>query len=141
MTECAFISASSGPQQRRSGWFAGVALTLAVLSANASAVADDASAVRIGDFDNPVHIAVAPGQPQLLFVVEQPGRIQVLRNERPLARPFLDISRIVQFSGESGLLSVAFAPDYETSGLFYVMFNNRAGDVEINEFKRQEGSA
>jgi glucose/arabinose dehydrogenase len=75
-----------------------------------------------------------------LFVVEQPGRIQVLRDEQPLARPFLDISRLVQFSGESGLLSVAFAPDYETSGLFYVMFNNNDGDIEINEFRRREGS-
>jgi glucose/arabinose dehydrogenase len=75
-----------------------------------------------------------------LFVVEQPGRIQVLRDEQPLARPFLDIEGRVQFSGESGLLSVAFAPDYETSGLFYVFFNNNDGDIEINEFKRAEGS-
>jgi glucose/arabinose dehydrogenase len=106
----------------------------------APAAADDAAAVLIGTFDTPVHVAVAPGQPNLLFVVEQPGRIQILRNEEQLGHPFLDIQNLVQFSGESGLLSVAFAPDYDTSGLFYVFFNNKNGDIEINEFKRKEGS-
>ncbi len=37
-------------------------------------------------------------------------------------------------------MSVAFAPDYATSGLFYVCFVNRSGDVEIDEFKRSSAS-
>ena len=143
MTGCASIATARkvGPRRRGLSAVAAIALTLLpVLAARAPAVADDASTVLIGTFDNPVHVAVAPGQPRLLFVVEQPGQIQVLRDEQRLARPFLNISNIVQFSGESGLLSVAFAPDYETSGLFYVFFNNVDGDIEINEFKRLAGS-
>jgi glucose/arabinose dehydrogenase len=93
-------------------------------------------AVPIGTFNNPVDIQVAPGQGSLLFVVEQPGRILLLRNEVPVATPFLDIRSIVLFEGERGLLSLAFAPDYATSRRFYVQFVNKRGNVEIDEFQR-----
>ncbi len=67
---------------------------------------------RIGSFDTPVYVTGAPGAPELLFVVEQGGQIEVLRKGRRLGRPFLDISGLVSFEGEQGLLSVAFPPDY-----------------------------
>jgi glucose/arabinose dehydrogenase len=96
-----------------------------------------ADVVSLGTFDSPLYIAVAPGQPTLLFVVEQPGRIQVMRNEVRLGHAFLDISKIVNFNGnERGLLSVAFPPDYDASGRFYVAFNNHSGDIELDEFMR-----
>ena len=41
----------------------------------------------------------------------------------PVATPFLDLSSLVTTSYERGLLSMAFAPDYATSGKFYVYFN------------------
>ena len=93
-------------------------------------------AVPIGEFNSPVDIRFVAGQGNLLYVVEQPGRIMLMRDERPLARPFLDIERLVLFGGEQGLLSVAFAPDYATSRRFYVMFVNNSGNVEIDEFLR-----
>jgi glucose/arabinose dehydrogenase len=92
--------------------------------------------VHVGDFDSPVYADNAPGAKRLLFVVEQGGTIEVLRNGRDLARPFLDISELVQSGGEEGLLSVAFAPSYKRSRRFYVYFTNRDGDIEIDEFKR-----
>jgi len=100
-----------------------------------------AKAVLIGTFDNPTYIATAPGQNKLLFVVEQTGTIRVLRNEVLLPNPFLDISNRVLCCGERGLLSMAFAPDYAASGLFYVAFTNQTGDVEIDEFKRSGTTA
>jgi hypothetical protein len=104
-------------------------------------------AISIGTFNNPVHVAVAPGAPRLLFVVERPGRIRVLRDHVKLNRPFLDIAQLVlglpdpAAGGEEGLLSVAFAPDYAASGRFYVCFTNRDGNVEIDEFRRLAGSS
>src|SRR4051794_25540134 len=74
---------------------------------------------RIGSFDSPTYATGAAGFPKLLFVVEQPGRIEVLRAGHELRHPFLDISDLVDFGGERGLLSVAFPPDYEQSGDFY----------------------
>jgi glucose/arabinose dehydrogenase len=92
--------------------------------------------VLIDAFDNPVYVTRAPGSNTLLFVVEQTGRVQVLENEVTQALPFLDISARVSCCGERGLLSMAFAPDYVTSLLFYVAFTNANGDVEIDEFRR-----
>src|SRR5688500_16496142 len=74
---------------------------------------------KVGDFDSPVYVTAAPGARDLLFVVERDGRIVVLRDgER--AGTFLDITDRVSTDGERGLLSVAFAPDYNASGRFYV---------------------
>src|SRR5919202_4943890 len=80
--------------------------------------------VRIGGFEAPVYVAQPPGDRRRLFVVEQRGRIMVVRGGRKLATPFLDISSQVTYGGEQGLLSVAFPPDYQQSGRFYVYFTS-----------------
>ena len=96
-----------------------------------------ASLVPLGNFVKPIYVAVAPGEPELLFVVEQIGRIFVLQNEVKVSQPFLNITDLVKVSdNEQGLLSVAFAPDYPSSGRFYVAFTNKIGDLELNEFRR-----
>jgi glucose/arabinose dehydrogenase len=93
---------------------------------------------KIGNFDHSVYIAGAPGAPKLLFVVEQPGRVSVLRDGHVLAQPFLDISAQVGYDGaERGLLSIAFPPNYAASGSFYVYYNDAAGNIRIDEFKRR----
>lgn len=91
---------------------------------------------RIGNFDNPTYVAGAPGFPKLLFVVEQPGKVAVLRGGHELSHPFLDISDLVGFGGERGLLSVAFPANYRQSGDFYVYYTDRAGNIRVDEFKR-----
>jgi len=93
---------------------------------------------RIGSFDHPVYVAGAPGDPKLLFVVEQPGRIVVLRDGHRLPRPFLDLRGQVGYDGgERGLLSVAFPPDYADSGRFYVYYTDDAGNIRIDELRRR----
>jgi hypothetical protein len=68
---------------------------------------------RVGNFESPTYVAGAPGYPKLLFVVEQPGRVEVMRAGRKLRHPFLDIRDLVGYDGgERGLLSIAFPPDY-----------------------------
>jgi glucose/arabinose dehydrogenase len=114
-------------------------LALAVglsFTACGSAGADKLALKKIGEFENPVYVAGAPGYPKLLFVVEQEGRIVVLKNDRRLGRPFLDIRGRVAYEGERGLLSVAFPPDYKTSGAFYVYYVNDRGSIEIDEYRR-----
>jgi glucose/arabinose dehydrogenase len=95
---------------------------------------------QIGEFDSPAYVEDAPGFKRLLFVVELPGTIRVLRNGKPLGRPFLDISEQVAFGGEQGLFSIAFPPDYRKSRRFYVYYTNKDGDLRIDEFKRRRGS-
>ncbi len=93
--------------------------------------------VKVGSFDAPVFATGAPGQGTRLFVVEKAGRISVLSNGHKLAAPFLDISRQVGSIGEEqGLLSMAFAPDYASSGLFYVYYTDHAGDIHVDQLRR-----
>jgi len=70
-----------------------------------------------------------------IFVVEQAGRIRVIRNGALQATPFLDISSRVLSGGERGMLSVAFHPQYATNHFFYVYFTTQSnGDIRIERF-------
>ncbi len=92
---------------------------------------------RIGNFDGPTYVTGAPGYPKLLFVVEQPGTVQVLRGGHELGHPFLDINGLVSDDGgERGLLSIAFPPDYAQSGRFYVYYTDNSGNIRVEEFQR-----
>ncbi len=91
---------------------------------------------RIGNFDEPTYVAGAPGFPKLLFVVEQPGRIAVMRGGHELGHLFLDISDLVGDGGERGLLSIAFPPDYPQTRRFYVYYTDNQGNICVDEFRR-----
>ncbi len=91
---------------------------------------------RIGSFASPTYVTAPPGDRRRLFVVEQAGRIRVLVDGRVRARPFLDLRDRVGAGGERGLLSLAFAPDYASSGRFYVDYTDRSGDSHIVEYRR-----
>ncbi len=108
-------------------------------SAPATAAAKGVRLKRIGRFDAPVFVTAPPGDRRRLFVVEQAGRIRVMVGGRLRAAPFLDIRGQVTGGGERGLLSLAFAPDYATSGRFYVYFTDRADDQRVVEYRRASG--
>jgi glucose/arabinose dehydrogenase len=91
---------------------------------------------RVGSFDSPVHVTAPPGDDRRLFVVEQGGRIRVVRDGRTLPGSFLDLSDRVSCCGERGLFSMAFAPNYAASGRFYVSYTDRDGNSRIEEFRR-----
>jgi glucose/arabinose dehydrogenase len=92
---------------------------------------------KVGDFDHPTYVAGAPGYPDLLFVVEQRGRVEMLNHGKRVGRPFLDLRSRVDYDGaERGLLSIAFPPDYRASGRFYVYYVDKGGSIEIDEFHR-----
>jgi glucose/arabinose dehydrogenase len=95
---------------------------------------------RIGNFASPVYVTGAPGFPDLLFVVEQPGTVRVIRKGHELQRPFLDVSGLISSGGERGLLSIAFPPNYQQSRRFYVYYTDHRGDIRIDEFKRQSAT-
>jgi glucose/arabinose dehydrogenase len=95
----------------------------------------------LGRFNEPTYIAAPRGERRRRFVVERAGTIRVLRGGRVLGEPFLDISDLVTTGGESGLLSMAFAPDYERSRRFYVYYTDSRGFPTIDSFLRSEGSA
>ncbi len=83
---------------------------------------------------SPVYIGAPRLDPNRVFVVEQPGRIRVVNNGTLLATPFLDIHSKVTYGGERGLLSVAFHPDYESNGRFFVDYTNLSGNTVIARY-------
>jgi hypothetical protein len=87
--------------------------------------------VKLGDFSKPVHVASPPNDPRV-FVVEQDGLVKIVG-----AGTFIDLTAATESGGEEqGLLSIAFAPDYATSGRFYVFLTSVEGDVEVREYRR-----
>lgn len=80
----------------------------------------------------PLYATGAPGDASRLFVLEQNGRIRVIENGTLLPEPFLDLTDVVQpvsFTGdERGLLGLAFHPDYEQNGRFFVHYTDKALD-------------
>ena len=86
----------------------------------------------------PVAITHAADGSGRLFIALQEGYILVYDGARVLATPFLDITSQVSCCHERGLLSVAFHPNYESNGLFYVNYIDRSdkiGDTIISRFQ------
>ena len=70
-----------------------------------------------------------------LFLVSQSGQIRIWNGSQVLATPFLDISSRVSFGGERGLLGLAFHPDYDANGFFYVNYTDTAGNTVIARYR------
>jgi cysteine-rich repeat protein len=85
----------------------------------------------------PVHLTSPPLDVQRLFVVEQEGRIRIVKNGVLLSEPFLNIESLVGYGGERGLLSLAFHPDFANNRRFFVNYTDKqAGRTTIARFTR-----
>ena len=64
------------------------------------------SGLFVGGFDLPLRICAPPGDTGRLFIVEQTGKIKIIKLPARTvnAIPFLDLSSIVSFGGEQGLV-------------------------------------
>ncbi len=83
----------------------------------------------------PLFVTSPPGDTARIFIVEQRGpdqrgRIKILKGGVVLGPPFLTTGTLAS-SNEQGLLGLAFAPDYATSGRFYVNYTDSTGMTQI----------
>lgn len=85
-------------------------------------------------FVQPVQVTHAGDGSGRIFVVEQHGRINVLRGGKAIDALFLDISNQVSCCEERGLFNVAFPPSFSASQRFYVSYTNLEGDTIISRF-------
>jgi len=73
--------------------------------------------------DNPLFVAHAGDGSNRLFIVQRGGKILIFKNNTLNAAPFLNVGNIITMTGsEQGLLGLAFDPNYETSGMFYIVY-------------------
>ena len=84
--------------------------------------------------NSPVFVTFATGDSTRLFIVEQGGKIKIRNNDSLLTLPFLDIGTIISVGGERGLLGLAFHPDYQTNGRFYVNYTNSSGNTVVRRY-------
>lgn len=87
-------------------------------------------------FTKPVAFVPHPTDAAVQIVVQQGGLARVLVNGVVQAQPFLDLRGLISSDGEKGLLGLAFAPDYATSGRVFVYFINPDGHSVVARYTR-----
>lgn len=132
-------------------WIAAAGVALAcLLGMSGAAIGATLSQVVPADYlkSDPSYVAAPQNDPRL-FISERgshksPGQIRLVKAGTPLTAPFLTIPE-VDSQIERGLLSFAFAPDYPSSGLFYVFYtakgpdaldpDGKPGDLRVVEYR------
>jgi glucose/arabinose dehydrogenase len=116
----------------------GVALiTICVLlCSSVAAVAQLSTRVHASGFSSPLGFVQDPVSANVQYVLEQGGRIRVVRDGVVLPADFLNLTSQILSGGERGLLGMAFDPNYAGNGRFYVNFTNLNGDTVVARFRR-----
>jgi len=100
---------------------------------------NDLAVLKIADVPaKALYITQAPKDNTRLFVVIQTGKIFIIKNNQTLNTPFLDISDRVHGSllpgSEEGMLGLAFHPNYNINGYFFVNYVNKNDSTIISRF-------
>ena len=94
----------------------------------------------VSGLTHPLAFVQDPSDASIQYIVQQEGRIQVVKNGALQATPLLDLGAAISTGGERGLLGMAMPPDYATSGRFFLDFTNPAGDTVVARFTRSAGN-
>ncbi len=106
----------------------------AALAPEAQAQALETPLVASG-FSSPVGLFSPPNDPtNRLFVIQQAGRIRIIENGSTLPTDFINLTSLISSGGERGLLGMAFHPDYQNNGKFYVSYTDTAGRSVIRQY-------
>ena len=89
-------------------------------------------------FAAPLYLTHAGDGTGRIFIVEQGGAIRVIRDGKVAAGAFLDVSALLTTGGERGLLGLAFAPDYETSGRIYIDYTDLQGNTMVARYTTRD---
>ncbi|RJP49860.1 MAG: hypothetical protein C4583_11670 [Anaerolineaceae bacterium] len=89
----------------------------------------------VSGLDDPVFVTHAGDGSNRLFVVQRVGQILIYKNDALNAAPFLDVSTLISLtSGEQGLLGLAFDPDYDVNGTFYIVYTAASYAVTLARY-------
>ncbi|MGB0911784.1 MAG: PQQ-dependent sugar dehydrogenase, partial [Nitrospirales bacterium] len=80
------------------------------------------SAISTNNLHKPIFLTHAENKNGRLYIVEQKGKIRILEKGRILSKPFLDISTMLATGGEQGLLGLAFHPNYQKNGRYFINY-------------------
>lgn len=97
-------------------------------------------------FTRPLYVTHAGDGSGRLFLVEQSGKIWILRDGNKSAQPFLDVSQLISPSAhstsfsEQGLLGLAFHPDHHQNGAFFIYYTDRQGNTVVARYQVEPGN-
>jgi glucose/arabinose dehydrogenase len=117
-----------------------------VLVAPSPAIAFDPTTTKIqlekvvGGLNSPLAAVNAGDGSERLFVVEQPGRVKIIRDGQVVDPPFLDIRGRIASGGERGLLGIAFAPGFPADPRVFVDYTDLNGDTVVSSFSVPPGT-
>ncbi len=117
--------------------------TTSVVQASAGSFVNVANAAPALTFPLPVDFTPANDGSNRVFVVEQPGRIQVFEKDASpsSAKTFLDIRSRVSTGVHRGLISLAFDPAFASNGYFYVNYTrDNPSETIISRFTATSSS-
>ena len=105
-------------------WIVGYATLASVVLLPASAQVEIKRAFPALTFDTPVDIQSDKSSPEYLYVVERAGVIRRFPNSPDVqaSNVFIDIRQAVHESQEEGLLGLAFHPNYDDNGRFFLYY-------------------
>ncbi len=92
-------------------------------------------------YDRPLYLTHAGDGSNRLFIVEQSGKIWVIKDGVQLSQPFLNVSEIISQSAlgedstEQGLLGLAFHPKYRANGTFFITYTDRKGNTAVARYQ------
>ncbi len=116
-------------------------------SASAGSAHPDLSGVQLAlqlavtGLASPVFVTSAHDGSGRLFVLEQAGRVRVVKDGQLVPASYLDLTGQIASGGERGLLGLAFAPGFGPSeGRLYVHYSDTAGDTTIAELRAAPGA-
>jgi glucose/arabinose dehydrogenase len=85
---------------------------------------------------SPVGMAAPNDGSNRLFVIEQTGKIKIIKNGEVVSTPFLNVSDKLDglniAYSEKGLLGLAFHPDYKTNGRFFIYYSAPASGKDVD---------
>ena len=109
-------------------------LSCAVLVPAGPAAAGVEPVLVVSGLSAPLRVTAPAGDFQRLFIVEQGGRIRIVKDGALLGGSFLDLSARISSGGERGLLGLAFHPEYRRNGRFFVSYTDPQGNSVVSEF-------
>ena len=82
----------------------------------------------------------APGDDRMYVVELYTGKIRIVDDGDAATAPYLDIRGKILAGGERGLLGLAFHPEYDSNGRFFVNYTDTAGDTVVEEYARSSAN-
>ncbi len=87
-------------------------------------------------FSKPLYVVEPPDGSGRLFVVEQNGKIRIIKDGAIASQPFLDAGPVITSSGnEQGLLGLTFHPKFKENGRFFITYTAKNGDNTLAEYR------